>query len=315
MKVFEYYKYIYENFLCRYRTEFNDATYCFLQKNKSVPDEILILAEQIKSQFGISMFNLISVNYTQFTIWRKSMNFPEFTQAVDASTYFVMFCCLADKILDSSHFSYNLKKIICERLDIKLMLKNKVDFKQTIYLGAFDELFMRFCGLFRKIYSEKSCFRNLIIKKINEAFISERYMFENPLKEYDSIDSIHHLTGKSIEFESASFLIASADNKNNIMEIINIISKIFWLADDICDMPEDIKNRQKNSLIFMNKPENTEICLNEINLREILDNAVSLLEYYISELKNMVDSEFYYLIMFQIYEWFKPTMILIKEKK
>ncbi|OUP81644.1 UNVERIFIED_ORG: hypothetical protein B5F06_14620 [Lacrimispora saccharolytica] len=59
------------------------------------------------------------------------------------------------------------------------------------------------------------------------------------------------LTNKSIEFESIALLMSSIGEEfEKKILLADLIGEICWLADDLFDFVEDIKNQRVNSLLY-----------------------------------------------------------------
>lgn len=241
----EYYSHIYKRLIlehCDWKMEKDD-----LESEVVMDRGLCSLLEQIYAVYGFDFRKNARINIVKFRIWRRELELPENDDSVYAATCFVLYCCLIDKILDSRRFSQTEKEILCEELMLlgNGKTKTRYYFPEIWILGAktFD---------FLKGQPNDSFVRDEIKAKINRAFSSEIFLYKHPLVCFDKTMSLHSLIDKSVEFVSASFEITACDSdQTRVREIANLIGELFWLIDDICDLPSDIEDGSINSALMV----------------------------------------------------------------
>ena len=116
------------------------------------------------------------------------------------------------------------------------------------------------------------------------------------------------VTDKSVAFEQAAFEIAVAGHGNAHTEnAAENMGKLFWLVDDICDFPEDIKERRRNSLLYYLVPEEDEINLQtRVTLAyKRIDKAIDELICCLRQLPALVANPLYMYMLRTIWDWGK----------
>ena len=94
------------------------------------------------------------------------------------------------------------------------------------------------------------------------------------------------------------------NNTDKTMQAAINVGKIFWLVDDLCDIPEDIEYKRKNSLLFL------KMKLGLLSIEERMKNVLINIDEYIKELienleglKVLAGKDFYEYIVNDIWEW------------
>ncbi|MBR4026651.1 MAG: hypothetical protein IKJ01_03715 [Lachnospiraceae bacterium] len=133
-------------------------------------------------------------------------------------------------------------------------------------------------------------------------------MYKHPLEQVEKFDpkEMPLLVDKSIQFETAAFLMATFGRNTNIsLDAAIETANIFWLVDDLCDFIEDIKAKRKNSMLFF--------CVHNNELLTIAERAkiafhnaeefICLLEENLTLLKTNTSQQFYQYILNEVWEW------------
>ena len=79
--------------------------------------EFTDLLSRIYEKYGFDFHRNVKDNIKKFFLWRKEFCTTVDEEAIYAAVFFVLYCCLADKILDSARFSQEDKRSICDELD------------------------------------------------------------------------------------------------------------------------------------------------------------------------------------------------------
>ncbi len=304
----EYYSYVNKRFL-----EKNHRLFAGCSEKKlferSVPegifDELFLLLDIIQRKYEFDMQTMCIVNYNQFVLWQQSnlglVHYEDMLIAIK----FMVFCCLADKILDSGRFCREEKEYVCKKLDIQVFFSD-----QQFVSDSFVELDELLNDVRVFLGSERvkgSPYYEVIAEKIEQALISEIYMARHPLLPIEMHDpnKMMLLVDKSISFETAAFLMASISHSSDKMAAAaECIGKIFWMADDLCDFVDDVKNRRRNSLLFYCTQKK------EMRLADRVEEAFANIDMFINELehhllalKKLVCREMYEYVLNEVWEW------------
>lgn len=275
----------------------------------SLPDSILEIIESlntIESRYEFNMQKMCVLNYNKFVLWQRCFAGKIDEEKIKAATEFVAFCCLADKFLDSGRFDREEKEIVYESLNIR-------NFQgETSYTGrAFSEL-DEFINHIRNFLERNQMDHaeeiQCILLRMRAAYESEKYMYLFPLSNDDRIsrEEYHLLTDKSVQFEIAAFMIASMGyNSEQSLNAANCIGEIFWVLDDLCDLLEDIKNGQKNSLLFYSCDPDENISIKDRAQQTVchLDQYILILFQNLESLKQLVSEDLLHYIYAEVWDW------------
>lgn len=316
---YEYYSYINNNFLVKNEELFRE---CHEDKHLLLPlpdglfDNLLSLLNQVQQCYEFNMQKMCLPNFNKFVIWQKERNGIVDYKKILVATEFVVFCCLADKILDSQRFSDDEKEKVCQKLNIKLFLSEK-EYKSE-YFVEMDQLLNDIRVFLIDKDTQKCPFYSLIVNKMEKAFKSEIYMSNNYLLAVQMMNSeeMHLLIDKSVEFEMAAFLLASVSATcKNTLKVAKYIANIFWIIDDLCDFVDDIRGRRMNSALFYCSAIGIEMQLSdrvEIAYANI-DIFINELEKNIFALKDTVGEALFCYVLNEVWEWCSDVRKMAKE--
>ena len=245
-------------------------------------------------------------NYNQFALWQMNFMGQIDENMICIALEFVIFCCLADKILDSGRFTDADKQKVCERLNVDRFFSS-----HTWNGDLFPELDILLNDI-RKFLTSVVCKEpeeaQYIKNSMQDAFESEIYMYSSPLRAYESISNadIDLLIDKSVKFETVAFLLSSTNHNNETShKAARCIADIFWRIDALCDFIEDIKFRRKNSILFFCAPNEQDMTL---MTRE--EKAVANVDFFIDDLQkelillhSLVCKELYQYILDEVWDW------------
>lgn len=268
----------------------------------ALDSELGSLLDDIYMKFNWSFHKNAKTNIAKFRLWRKEFSLPENDTLVYAATYFVLYCCLVDKIIDSRCFSEDKKKLLCKELNSfwKITSESVCAFSEVALLGKRMKRL-----LFRKSLQNNFKWFQLL-HKINRAFSSECFLYEHPLECFNTNIQLHNLTDKSICFVSSAFEIAALDSFNIRMEKLSeIIGNIFWLIDDICDFAADLEDGIINSALLFCTDLKQEMSI-EHRINYALSNMEVMtqkLEAEIEEMNILASTELSNWILNQLWEW------------
>lgn len=294
---YKYYQYIYQELVLKYK-DWNiqgEKTHRIFQ----IPVDLIQIIDCIELKYGISLHKSAKINIEKFSIWCKECGSQINKEYIQIATCFVLYCCLADKVLDSEKYSLNYKYMVYRDLE------NFIKMSDTV-TGDLYELYelRKKIQDFIKVKQQSGNSNILLIKeKINRAVRSEQFMATHSTNDFDVSIKESLITDKSIEFVSAAFLIAAYDTINEqVVEVSETIGKIFGYIDDICDYVSDMETESLNSLLFV-CPKASEISGNMEWTTEKVDLAIKILEKEVSKLKKAVGKEMYVFILNELWDW------------
>lgn len=303
----KYYEHIYERIICRNRAMFADCDAKNLEKIV-IPMEkyswLYVLLDQVEIRYGFNLQKMCAPNYNKFILWQNCFIKEQVPAALDAAMQFVIFCCLADKILDSCRFDNMQKEAVCEKLNIKNFLS--VERFESNQFPEMDTLLNNIRVFL--LSAENKLERDKIAVSIEKAFCSEIFMWKSPLQWKEEMEraKFYLLSDKSIQFELAAFLMASfGRNHDKSYKAALETANVFWLIDDLCDFIEDIKARRKNSILFYCVHTKGEVTLLERAEEAVknVDEFVDLLEINLDLLRRNTDDVFFEYIVNEIWDW------------
>ena len=245
--------------------------------------ELYSLLDRVEEKYEFDLQKIVLPNYIHFTLWQRSCGGKQNLEAIRAAVSFVVFCCLVDKILDSGRFSAEYKEIVCKKLDTSLFFSS----------SAFDgEGFAELDTMLNEIrlfltdgqISEENA--EWIRRHIQRAFDSECFMYRSRLQNesYIAPKQLCLLIDKSVQFERIAFLIAAPDRiSDQTKETAEHIGKLFWLIDDLWDLPEDIEQERLNSLLFFDMPR-------EMTVPDRVEMVRNKLGYYTEQINRELTS-------------------------
>lgn len=296
----KYYKYVYNRLVLQHIS--CNSQQVGLYKKVVLDKELKNLLDEIYRQYHWNFYENARANIVKFRLWRKEFNLPENEMLVYAATYFVLYCCMVDKILDSRQFSQDEKKVICKGLETfwENSSRKMCLFPQVDLLGERTKQLLFKAGIKSDIKA------SYLHNKISRAFSSEIFLFNHPLDCFSTIIQLQDLTDKSVEFVSGAFCIAAYDCTDCKMETISTsIGSIFWLIDDICDFAADLEDGNINSVLVL--------CTDmsqEMTIKQRIDQAFTNMEFIIQrleteveKLKSCVSKEFFDWILNALWMW------------
>lgn len=303
----EYYKLLYKKITSQTNGIFSN---CDAKKlvdiriEGSIFEKLYSLLDTVESKYEFDLQKTLLPNYKKFVLWQKVFLGGVDNAKILVATEFIVFCCLVDKFLDSNRFSKEEKEHICQKIKSNNFTSASV-YESTKFVEL--DLLLNDIRLFILNERGNSSEKKELLNAIDKALISEEYMYRNPLVVEDGVDleSLHYLTDKSVEFEKAAFMISVfGNNTDKTMQAAINVGKIFWLVDDLCDIPEDIEYKRKNSLLFL------KMQLGLLSIEERMKNVLINIDEYIKELienleglKVLAGKDFYEYIVNDIWEW------------
>lgn len=295
-----YYEYLYRRLVLNH-VEWNGKEK-FIHREMKLSPDLKELLDQIAVRYGITFHKNAVLNLEKFQLWRENFGVFEDSENAEAATYFVLYCCLADKILDAQRFTRQEKEIVYQ--DIKNFWNYSYNEK-----GKFSELYKirkkTLDFLTRKGKVQKERYK-ILRDKIDRALISECFMYNYSLKDFKSDMDMHNILDKSVEFVSASFLISIWDifGKEEI-ETTDLIGEIFGYMDDICDYVLDLETGTLNLALFICVNEKADFLLRE-RIAESVSNTevmIGLLEDKVKRLQNRIGTQMYLYLLDELWNW------------
>lgn len=306
----KYYSYINERFIKANEHKFRKAKdylnkYTFANYDNCY-DDIIEKLNDIEKKYEFNMQRMCRNNYQMLTIFQLECKGEINEESRKYALEFLIFCCFADKLLDSRRFDFEQKKQVSRLLGLYGVMEEDNKFYE---LKWFVEDVSKYITRYKN--SEK---RNYIEDLVNAAFISEVYMWKIPIEKKEKFlqKDGYLLLDKSIKFEEVALLLAlGEDFEESDCKVANLIAKIMWLTDDLCDFTQDIKENRRNSLFYLNMPE-CELDMNKRGQYALynMDNYVKMLEGYISELEYICKEPLYYYIVSLVEKWFSDIKII-----
>ena len=206
------------------------------------------LLKAITIHYGFNMDRVYLDNYVFLSHWEKEiLHFEKTTADSEPALMFIVFCCLADKLLDSKRFSTDEKVLFLP------VIKDPLKHNEEQIIEYSDFLTLK--DLYSKQISNisDSLLKEEIIDLINRAFKSECFISTYFLSQeiVATMPTISELTDKSVCFEKAALLLMLNKSNDTLNHLSTLIAQIFWLIDDLNDFVEDVNNRRLNSLLFL----------------------------------------------------------------
>lgn len=281
----------------------NEKNYLNIGINKEIFSGLYELLNQVENKYEFDMQKMLLPNYRKFYLWQQHFCGKAHIKKIKIAIEFIIFCCLVDKILDSKRFTEEQKNYVCE----KIVTKN-FSSPHKYESQNFIELDILLNDVRKYIIKSKSDEEEKLLESIDKALLSEVYMYRNILEKKDSMkqEDYHYLTDKSVEFEKAAFMLATYNcNSYESNLAATNVGEIFWIIDDLCDLPEDVKCKRKNSLLFLNIDDES-----FIDISKRVEVACDNLDIYIRRLKSNLlqlkinaGEDFYDYIINEIWEW------------
>ena len=297
----EYYNYVYHRMIVQHK-EWN-------KQHKVICSEITLplyltkLLNRIEQKYNISLYKSAKANFNKFYIWSMECCNQVNEEYIQTATYFVLYCCLVDKILDSEKFPLDYKYMVYKDMDKFMEMSEEV----TYDLRELHELRMKVQEFLRLRQNFEDSVYMLLQKKIVHAIKSEQFMAVHSVKDFDTSMELKWVTDKSVEFVSAAFIIAVYDfaKENVIIEAAETIGWIFGYIDDICDYMSDMESGSLNSLLFIctDLKRNMDI---EERVEEAainVDYVIEKLELNIIRLEELVGKQMYWFILNELWDW------------
>ena len=266
--------------------------------------DLYTLLDHVESVYEFDLQKIVPLNHIQFAFWQQQFCGSECTSGELAATEFVLFCCLADKILDSGRFSPYQKEQVCKKL------KSSHFFSASpVYSEGFPELDALMNHVRQHLVGLKlsSHERAELSSHMQLAFDSEIYMYQHKLHDPDLVpeSEVPLLINKSVEFELTAFLITSAPHITpQMVQIATCIGRLLWLVDDLWDLPEDIDALRQNSLLFLHLPFLPKSI--DERFQYVKDHMIDYRDMIISDLRlleNTVNSSLLNCIQWQVLFW------------
>lgn len=268
--------------------------------------DIINVLDQVYKKYDFDLHKQLQPNYTKFVLWQLSSIDQRHESQIKIAIKWILFCCLADKFLDSVRFTVEQKKAICKKLDVKWFTQ-----PEQFVSNEFEEMDILLNDIRKFITSKQiiDCsYFSQLIKSIQNAFVSEIYMSTTFLDAVEPFknDSRELLIDKSVEFERVAFMLSVLPESNNKIEKIAIsMGEIMWLIDDLCDFVEDVQCKRKNSLLYMFiKDDDTfDLSYRVKVVSERLSTVFFMIHKRLELIKNGADESMYSYMIFLVRDW------------
>lgn len=282
---------------------------------KHINDQVLItrLSNETKLSKRV-IYNSLIEQYIKYSLWQE--NFSQEINAdisyFDVAINFNIMCCVIDNALDNDDKYLNKDKAMrlvnWENLEKYFLFK-----EEYIYEGDVIDYLMRKVILsLQKMFNENKTRYLYIFERIKSAIESEEYMSKLPMKE---ISDYNLLINKSIKFEESCFLLVAFNNEEDIHrinELSELIAHIYWLIDDICDLFEDYRKGNNNSILYLYQ--------NRINMEfdwnyicNDIENHIKKLSDIFDKLKSNINEDLFLYLRLIVAEWSQPMNYRLKE--
>ncbi len=314
----EYYNSINENFIKTHMPLFKESlSYHIAENNKALQEssKLTELLDLVYDKYDFNLHRQIKPNLQQFYLYQLQICGKTDSYRLDIALVFVLFCCLADKFLDSPRFSEEEKEYICQKLDTKYLMSSTP--YDSEYFQEMNELLNHLRAFMVKHLGLPKI--QVLIDDIQDAFTSEIYMSKVhlPMSEKSDKKNLQLLTDKSIKFEKSAFLLSVlGDITPDAENIGDSIAKIIWLVDDLCDFVEDVQCKRKNSLLYLYTDETEELSLAE-RVEQTYKNlsfVYTLLDEEIERLSMLATPQLYHFIITQVWDWFNNVRNKAEDK-
>lgn len=268
--------------------------------------ELYTLLDQVEHKYEFDLQKNVATNHTRFTLWQQHFCGNASPANTLAATQFVLFCCLADKILDSNRFSSVQKEAVCQKLYSQHFFSDRSyesqNFPELDTLLNQIRIYLLKCSISSQDKIE-------LEEHMRRAFHSEIFMYRYPLKELDAMteSDLPLLIDKSVEFELSACLIAGPSPYSpQMMKAAICIGRIMWIIDDLWDLPEDVAAFRRNSFLFFNLPlESCSIQERSYAAQANIKLYVDILANNLRSLKETVNSTLFNHIRWEVCKWSK----------
>ena len=299
----KYYDFLYENFLVKNKEQWEKANlwsenHIFYKMDEET-EKLLELLNGIEKKYEFNLQRMCRNNFELLSLYQMEFLGQIERRQRNIGLKFLIVCCLADKILDSKRFCTGEQKKIINLLTIGKRRKEAPFFELGELLEEIDHYIEEY---------ENAELKEKTIKLTSDAFTSEQYMWKHLLLEKEAFDqkTIGLLTDKSVKFEKAVLLLSLKEEMSEAaIEAADLIGKISWLTDDLCDFISDIREQRKNSLLYF------ELSDEEMNLEyraemalEYMSNHIRRLEDYLDKLEIIAPVDLYFYILNMVKRWF-----------
>ena len=298
----KYYNFLYKNFLVKNKEQWEKAnlwcenhTFCKMDEET---EKLLALLNGIEKKYEFNLQRMCRNNFELLSLYQIEFLGQIERRQRNIGLKFLIACCLADKILDSKRFRTEEQQKIINLLTMVKKRKETSFFELGELLEEIDYYIEKY---------ENAKLKKKIIKLISDAFTSERYMWGYLLLEKEAFNQkeIGLLTDKSVKFEKAALLLSLKEEMSEAaIEAADLIGKISWLTDDLCDFISDIREQRKNSLLYFELPDE------EMNLEyraemalEHMSNHIRRLEEYLKKLEIIAPGDLYFYILNMVKRW------------
>lgn len=303
----QYYQRLYEELLLKHKDEFNDCLSRDSGLTVSPPEteeyvRLNRLLGQVEEKYGFQM----TLNYKQLYLWQRNFCPVADDSSLLAAGKLVLFCCLADNLLDSPRFSDKEKESVCEKAltqrELSLSRPSKACFPELDALR--DEAY----GFYEKRPQDDVYPVAAVMDDLALAFRSETYMYHSRLKDYETLpdSDLPLLADKSVRFEKAALLTTSfGNNTERSVKAAVTMGRIFWLTDDLCDLIDDLRAKRKNSLLFFYADSSDALSLLEraALVYQNMGQAIMTLWGELENLRKLVDKDLYAFMVSQVWKW------------
>lgn len=299
----KYYDFLYENFLVKNKEQWEKAnlwcenhTFCKMDEET---EKLLELLNGIEKKYEFNLQRMCRNNFELLSLYQIEFLGQIKKRQRSIGLKFLIVCCLADKILDSKRFCTEEQQKIINLLTMERRRQEASFFELGELLEEIDHYIEEY---------ENTELKEKILKLISDAFTSEQYMWRHLLLEKEDFNQkvIGLLTDKSVKFEKAVLLLSLKEEMSKAaIEAADLIGKISWLTDDLCDFISDIREQRKNSLLYFEMPdEEMDLEYRAEMALEHMSNHIRRLEDYLKKLEIIAPGDLYFYIINMVKRWF-----------
>ena len=233
---------------------------------------------------------LITMNIRRFYLASHSFGKSWSVHAINCATIFVLLGCLLDQWLDNGNDQLRHKARLIldwENGCGKYFIGKKRD-KDTLITSMLSEL----GDHLEEIKKASPHNYDLIISELRRAIEAE----VKGMNTSNSAQDLPYAKDKSVLFVLVSFLFASSGNLlEDEIQFCRMIGEVMSLVDDLCDLVEDVKHNQINSILCCSDGSE--------DLLLVIDEALQTLGCNLKLLRENLSTEFYNFLLYNLRKW------------
>jgi|GEM_PF-4964834 hypothetical protein len=267
------------------------------------------LIDACSKEVGINISNILKYNLLMLSNFRSEFTAVDNINLIQGSVYYILYCLMADKLLDDKGSLVKSKTCYYSWKNIKHFITgNKRALGDTLFDNTFKLIYENL-----KIAEVNKANRYYVNKIVKDSIVSE--FFISNISLYDMNPSIPEklIIDKSTRFVEASLIMTIMDLSPKIIEEAKLIAQAFsqlsaW-ADDLMDIYSDIENLSTNIVLYKTNINfiDQNSCCNAIDIiidTEIMENCVKKIAENLEYIKTHCNKKLYVFSKSMLCDWF-----------